>query len=173
MRVEYETTVDDFVALQRLARSQTAPPIRRMQQLNAVGGAALGGLLLYLLIPDTPTVKLVFAAFGVIVGLPLAFKMQSGMQQNLERRLAEHALADRSSTRVVVELEDDGVLVDQGDLEILLRWRGLKAIEEDADRIAIRGPIGVVGVPLRAFKSPQQAQEFLAEIKRRMPQIAG
>ena len=168
MRVEFESTVEDVLAVLQRASSLVAPVARRYEQLNVVAAAALSGVLVYFLIPDTMTVKLVFAAFGTIAGAVVAIKMRADLKQRIQRRLAEQAISSRSSPRVAVELRSDGVLVEQGDVETLFRWTGLNSTAEDDGRIVVSGPIGVIGVPLRAFSSPHEARAFLEEAQQRI-----
>ena len=133
----------------------------------------LAGIVVFALLPESFTVKLVVASLAAIGGAvlyPLLY------QKTLRRRLRKYCLEQLGTEEpfpVEVELSPEGVCTRQKTAQIIFEWPNVEAIQETSDSIDILTRHGgIVVVRKRAFESPEamrrfteEAQHYLAESK--------
>lgn len=160
--VEFEATLDDVVDASKclLARSKVA---RKLRWTGMLPTGLLTGILVFFLIPDSLSMKLIISTLGAIAAAALypAFYERSSCKRL--RKFCREQLGTDRPFKVEMQLLAQGVYIRQNATQIIYEWPSVEQVVETPDSIDIfvrNG--GIVVVPKRAFKSTESEQEFIA-----------
>ncbi|MEK6334326.1 MAG: YcxB family protein [Acidobacteriota bacterium] len=161
MRVQFDYTQDDLVDASKrfLARSKA---VRRWRWQGLIMLAAVGWVATFAFFYRSPTigvwVGLVVAALCIVL-YPILY------ESSLERRLRRIVKENHGDSKVFVcevELAPEGLSVSGHNIRTTTDWKEVKEILVTSDTVDIfTNSGGGVIVRDRAFKSPQERQQFI------------
>ena|SRR5882762_2414259 len=161
MRVQFEYTIDDIVDVQlrALRRSRAA---RSWRWRDLITTSLLSGVLLFAIIPEGLTGKLIMGSIGLILGALLYPKLNEATVKRRLRKLCEENLGGDRSFVCEVALEQSGIHTKQNGTQIIYAWENVNEIRETEDSVDIYNENGgLVVVRKRAFSAPSEQQRFI------------
>ena len=162
MRVRFEYTIDDVIDVQmRMLKRSRAARAWRLRDL--VITSLLTGVLLFAIIPEGITGKLIMASIGsLFAALSYAAFNERTVKRRMRKLYEEHAGSDKNLF-CEVELNESGVHARSNGAQTFCAWEDVKEIQETQDSVDIytnRG--GLLVVRKRAFMSPEEQLQFIA-----------
>ncbi len=162
MRVRFEYTIDDLIDVQmrRLKRSRAA---RAWRLRDLVTTSLLTGVLLFAIIPEGITGKLIMGGIGLVFGALFYVAFNESTIKRRMRKLYQENVRSHKPLSCEVELNESGVHASSNGAQTFSAWEDVKEIQETQDSVDIytnRG--GLVVVRKRAFTSPEDQFQFIA-----------
>jgi hypothetical protein len=146
--IRFTVSLDDMISTQRLATRKGALVAAALIIALGLGLLALGH-----------RGGLIVAAFGLLVGIAWRFPL-------IDRWQVRRRAAARIGSECEVWLDDTGVAYRQAGLDGHIDWKAITRIVEDGRTVILmQGGIGLIAIPLRAFRSPDDAARFLAAVR--------
>jgi hypothetical protein len=160
MHAGYDSTIDDFVEVQRRAglRSKT---IRRLKFRNALSVALIAGLIVCVLVPGTLKHKLIYAACSMVVGFAAAMSFIPVLiERNVKKMFREQF--GPGPIRFDIDLAEDGITIRQMETRIVYEWPSVVAVEDKSDAVEfVLKNGGYVVVFNKGFESSDTRKSFL------------
>ena len=164
MKIQYNSTIDEAIEEQwRLLKLSRTARKMKWERLWAV---PIVFFVLYLVIPDEISVKLIFAAtFSVI----FAVLDLSTYKKNVRRRIRKLIIENLGTDKPVpseYEFDERGLIFRRLGTEIKFQWSTVTKINEDNKDIEfIIGNRNIAIIPKRIFDNEQQKNEWLTYAK--------
>ena len=166
MHVEYEVTMDDYVAFNKYV-VETSPTIKRARRLTYL--AALAGALwaLYLIGASRLWVSIV-AVVGALAGFAAWNRFRNPRRiDRLTRRLMAEGRNQLVLTKHHLQVDPDGLTDATAAGEARARWMAVERVVETASHIYLFvGALLAHIIPKRAFAGPEEVSDFIATVNR-------
>jgi hypothetical protein len=171
-RVEFDTTLDDFVDanIRMAGRTKTFRRQRTLYQWftgTFFAAALIASLVMRSLTTGLPvpgTMWAVIVGLGLILGVLAGYGSRRYFDWRVRRyyrRICRDLLQDASSMRFELELREAGVWTRCRGIETSFAWSRLTNIIDAADSIELWFDPGLVVVRNRAFATEGERREFL------------
>ena len=136
MRVEFNYTIEDLVDVQmRLLKSSRAARAWRWRDLLI--SSLTTGVLLFALIPEEITVRIIVGIIGLILGAVLYPVLNERTIKRRLRKLWEESADSDKTFTCEVELNESGVHTQSNEIQIIYAWKNVKDIRDTEDSVDI------------------------------------
>ena len=176
MRFEY--TIDEAVEFQLafVRRTREGGSWRRRETQNFVVGltAPIIGVLTFVFLAGSLSVAALIAGFAITLGfaglltIPFRWYCES-LVRGRTRRLLIEQLGGEGPYPCSVELRPEGVLVEQGTVDLKFPWRQALGVNDTPEGIEINFRGGQVLARNRGFPSQAQRAAFLERVREFLP----
>jgi hypothetical protein len=169
MRIQFEATLEDYLDVHErlMARSKVA---RSWQRQGAAATALLSGLLagvIVFILSRTTESGLVGGIIAATVGAVISGLMHRNTVKRRMYKYWREQFGDRTTFMVEMEITESGIWTSQMGTQSTYEWANVEEIKETEETIQfyMRNG-GAVFVRKRAFKSPEDEQQFIGHAQR-------
>lgn len=163
MKIKYESTIDEAVDAQfRLFRNSKIISKWKMEGLIF---APLIFAIFYFGLPDTKTVKLIFAIGSSLLFIAIYLGIYKTIFRKRVKKLLIEQLGTDKPMSCEYELDDTGLVFRRVGMELKFQWSNLTEINDSVGEVElIFGKMGIAIIPKRIFESEYQKNEWLRYI---------
>jgi hypothetical protein len=129
VRIEFDSTLDDYVDAQILSLRQSGR-FRRGMLYNALVGALIAGFLMYVVIPDVVLIRAVFGTgAGVVAALILSLSYRRTLRRNLTN-ISKDLRGTDGPIRTAVTMDEARIDMEWGGITVSCAWPSVRIIDQ-------------------------------------------
>jgi ribosomal protein L37E len=165
VRIEFDSTLDDYVDAQILSLRQSGR-FRRGMVYNALVGALLAGFLMYVVIPDVVLIRAVFGTgAGVVAALILSLSYRRTLRRNLTN-ISKDLRGTDGPIRTAVTMDEARIDMEWGGITVSCAWPSVRIIDQSPDAIEIvSDSIVSMRIPNRVFSDDAARSSFVGQAR--------